>query len=174
MLQREDEHKSEWMIPRMEAAQSAGSSDTRPDNSKSDRASPKNETASNTFSNDSRPVPPRRPPRRQSQKRCSSGAPSNHKYWTQLQRLQRRIQRTLDQIRDPSRQLPARSSGYPWGIKAIALDMSALNHCNVESNTQGPPQTCRLPTSPHVSSANADKALNAEAASQASETKEEI
>ena len=57
--------------------------------------------------------------------------------------------------------------------------MSTLNQiCDVESNTSrafhGAPQTCRLPTSPQVSSANADKALGAEAVSQASETKEEI
>ena len=64
LLQREDEQKWEWMIPKMEAAQSAGSSDTCPDKPKSDRASPENETASNTFSNDSRLVPLRRPPRR--------------------------------------------------------------------------------------------------------------
>ena len=30
------------------------------------------------------------------------------KYWMELQRLQRRMQRTLDQIRDPSQQLPSR------------------------------------------------------------------
>ena len=68
------------------------------------------------------------------------------KYWMELQRLQRRIQRTLDQIRGPSRQLP---SGTPTGIleelrdriQAIALDMSALNQsCNVESNTPRAPK----------------------------------
>ena len=77
----------------------------------------------------------------------------------ELQRLQRRIQRAPDQIRDPSRQLPSRD---PSGIleqlrdriQAIALDMSALNQsCNVDAS-----QTRRLPTSPNVSPANADKA----------------
>ena len=56
--------------------------------------------------------PPRRrrlPPRCQPQKRCSSGAPSNIDIGWNSKKLQRRIQRTLDQIRDPSRQLLART-----------------------------------------------------------------
>ena len=40
------------------------------------------------------------------QQRCSV----QHKYWMELQTLRRRIQRTLDQIRDPSRQLPPRTA----------------------------------------------------------------
>ena len=57
------------------------------------------------------------------------------KYWLELHRLWRRIQRTLDQIRDPIlEQLRDR-------IQAIALDMSALNQsCNVDSNTPRAPQ----------------------------------
>ena len=64
VLQREDEQKWEWIIPKEEAgyrtsAQSAGSSDTRQDKEKWERVSPKTEAASNTGSNDSRPAPPR-------------------------------------------------------------------------------------------------------------------
>ena len=83
-----------------------------------------------------------------------------HKYWVELQRLQRRIHGTLDRVRGPSRQPPSRTQtavlehlrGRIW---AVALDMSALNQsCNVDSNTprapQGPsrPAVCRrTPTS---------------------------
>ena len=45
-LQREDEQKWEWVLPK--SAQSAGSSDTRPDKEKWERAGPKTEAASNT------------------------------------------------------------------------------------------------------------------------------
>ena len=188
LLRREDERKWEWMIPRKEAAQSAGSSDARPtqeaasstaaksassddkrpDNPKSDLARPKNEMASNTFFNDSRSVPAkgsvllhhRPPPRRQPQKRwLQQWCSIPRRYWMELQRLQRRIQRTLDQIRDPSRQLPSRTTAILEQlrdrIQAIPLDMSALNQsCNVDSNTpkasQGPPRPAvsrRAPTS---------------------------
>ena len=63
-LQREDEQKWEWVIPKKEAgystsAQSAGSRDTRPDKEKWERAGPKTEAARNTGSNDSYPVLPR-------------------------------------------------------------------------------------------------------------------
>ena len=90
----------------------------------------------------------------------------------EFQRLQRRIQRTLDQIRDPSWQLPSRTptailEQLRYRIKAVALDMSALN-------PPGAFHTRLLPTSPHFIPVNQDKALGAEAASQASETKEEI
>ena len=84
-------------------------------------------------------------------------------------RLQRRMQRTLDQIRHPSWHPTAILEQLRDRIKAIALDMTAFNQrCIVESNTprasQGPPRPAT----------NADTALGAEAASQASETKEEI
>ena len=75
-------------------------------------------------------------------------------------RLQHHIQRTLDQIRDPSRQLPSRTPTAVLEqqrdqIQAIALDISALNQsCNVDSSTprasQEPlrPAACRrAPTS---------------------------
>ena len=39
------------------------------------------------------------------QQLCST----QHKYWMELQRLQQLIQRTVDQIRDPGRQLPSRT-----------------------------------------------------------------
>ena len=70
--QREDEQKWEWVIPKKEAAQSAGSGDARPnqdaaesassgslrpDKVKWQRASPKNKMEDNMFSNDSRSVP---------------------------------------------------------------------------------------------------------------------
>ena len=52
------------------------------------------------------------------------------------QRLQHRIQRTLDHVRDPSQQLPARSPTSLDRTQAIALDMNALNQsCSVESAT---------------------------------------
>ena len=56
-LQREDEQKWEWVIPKEEveystSAQSAGSNDMRPNKEKWERARPKNETASNTGSDD--------------------------------------------------------------------------------------------------------------------------
>ena len=63
-----------------------------------------------------------------------------------VQRLQRRIQQTPEQIRDPSRQPPSRTPTAVLGqlrdrIQAIALDMSALNQsCNVDSNTPRAPQ----------------------------------
>ena len=110
-------------------------------------------------------------------------APSNIKYWMELQRLQRRIQRTLDQIHDPSRQLPARTptailEQLRDRIQAVALDMSALNQSctwnRIPPERLRASQTCRLPTSPHVSSANADTSARRRATSQASETKEEI
>ena len=92
-------------------------------------------------------------------------APEALQQWRELQRLQRRIQRTLDQMRDPSRQLPARTptailEQLRDRIKAIALD---------ESNTSRAP-----PSFSHVGTANADEALGAEATTQATETKEEI
>ena len=63
-LQREDEQKWVWFIPKEEAeystsAQPAGSDERRPDKQKLDRASPKNVAASNTGSNESHPVLPR-------------------------------------------------------------------------------------------------------------------
>ena len=166
-------------------AKSASSDDKRPDKQKFDRTSPKNETASNTLSNDSRPVPPKgsvllqhcgtkrsveredslwdwlttstttTAATRQLEQWCSI----QHKSWMELQRLQRRIQRT-HQIRDRSRQLPARTPTAVLEqlrdrIKATALDMTALNQsCNVERNTprahHGPPRPAvcrRAPTS---------------------------
>ena len=118
-----------------------------------------------------------------------TSAPEALQQWCSIQHkildgtLETRLQRTLDQIRDPSRQLPSRTPTAVLEqlrdrIQAIALDMSALNQsCNMDSNTPRAPgasQTRSRPSSPHVSPANADKAPGAEAAPQASETKEEI
>ena len=94
-------------------------------------------------------------------------------YWLELPRLQQRIQRTLDQIRDPSRQLPARTptpilEQLRDRIVAIALDMNALNQsCSVESATSRAPQLPPRPAvrrrAPRVGTANADEVLCAEA-----------
>ena len=135
------------------AAKSACSDNKRPDKQKSDRASPKNETASHTFSNDSHLVPPKgcstavlNAPWQCRQTAFLVGVAHDvndddggHpdvsprsvaavvRHPTELQRLQRRIRRTLDQIRDPSLQLPSRMSTAVLeqrrdGIQAIALD----------------------------------------------------
>ena len=60
---------------------------------------------------------------------------TQRRFWLELQRLQHGTQRTLDQIRDPCPQLPART---PTAIleqlrDRIALDMNALNQSCVES-----------------------------------------
>ena len=75
-----------------------------------------------------------------------------HTYCAELQRLQRRMQRTLDQIRDP-RTPTAVLEQLRDRIQAIALDMSSARAATwVRVHPERPRG---LPTSPYVSPANA-------------------
>ena len=95
-----------------------------------------------------------------------------HEYWMELQR---RTQRTLEtragSYRRALRQ-QSLSTGSNQGHRSRHERPQPVLQRGFES-AAGASQTCRLPTSSN-SSENADKALGAEAASQASERKEEI
>ena len=85
--------------------------------------------------------------------------PIQQKYWMELQRLLRRIQVGSNQGYRSRHERP-----QPELQRGFEYLQSA----------PGSSQTSRLPTSPHVGTANADKELGAEATTKASETKEEI
>ena len=55
------------------------------------------------------------------------------KYWLELQRLHRSIQRTLDQIRDPSRRLPA---AWRHEQQSIAQALAVATHHSAETEEQ--------------------------------------